>query len=120
MSDEKLGRRGNMVARRVLKKDPASDAYVDTDEVRWWFWCPGCEELHTYSTPRWTRTGTDDRPSFTPSLLVTYGELKKRCHLYLTEGMLGFLGDCTHELKGQNVPIPEPPEWLEGEGEVHP
>ncbi len=116
MSDNEFGRRGNMVARRIVDKDRKP-----TGEVMWWFWCPGCEECHAYTLPHWKRSGTDDQPSFTPSLLVTHGkEHPGRCHLYLTDGKLKFLGDCTHALKGQTVPIPEPPKWLHDDGEVTP
>lgn len=112
---EKLGRRGNMVAHNV------SDMKGNSLGLHWWFWCPGCDELHAYTTPRWTRTGTDDAPTFQPSLLVTYGKTSnKRCHLFLRDGKLRFLGDCTHKLAATTVPIPEPPDWLIDEGEQHP
>jgi len=29
------------------------------------------------------------------------------CHYFLKGGMLQFLGDCTHTLAGQTVPLPE-------------
>lgn len=103
MSDE-YGRRGNMVRTRIVKSDGG-----DSGEEHWWFLCPGCEEAHAYTVPRWTRTGTDDAPTFSPSLLCTGA---KRCHLFLRDGVLEFLGDCEHPLAGQKVPLPEPPEWL--------
>lgn len=31
------------------------------------------------------------------------------CHLLLTDGQLQFLGDCTHGLAGQTVPLPDYP-----------
>lgn len=126
MSEDLLGRRGNMVARRVLEQETKQPTQV----VRWYFHCPGCEDLHCYTVgppngqePRWTRTGSDEKPSFAPSLLVrcTYPpgwkkgqheEEKTVCHLFLREGVLEFLGDCTHTLKNQKVPLPEPPVWL--------
>lgn len=113
-----FGRRGNMVARRVVKINEATGLTDPTGEVMWWFWCPGCEEAHTYTLPGWTRTGTDEKPTFAPSLLMTEREPRpsetvvRRCHLFLREGILDFLGDCTHKLAGQKVPLPEPPDWL--------
>lgn len=106
---EPLGRRGNMVARRI--RDSAG---ADLG-VHWWFWCPGCDDLHAYTevSGYWTRSGSDAAPSFSPSLLVTYGDAdQRRCHLYLTNGQLRFLSDCTHDLAGKTVPLPEPPAWL--------
>lgn len=29
------------------------------------------------------------------------------CHCFVRNGMIEFLGDCTHKLSGQTVPIPE-------------
>lgn len=106
--NEPLGRRGNMVVNRIVNAKGE-----DEGQIHHWFWCPGCDELHAYTTPRWARTGTDDAPTFTPSLLVTYGkDNPKRCHLFLRGGVLDFLSDCTHALAGQKAPLPEPPEWL--------
>jgi len=31
-----------------------------------------------------------------------------RCHLYLTGGMVRYLGDCTHAMVGQSVPVQPP------------
>ena len=107
MTEEQRGRRGNMVMNRV------ADSKGTDLGLHWWFWCPGCDELHAYTTPRWTRTGTDAKPTFAPSLLCTWGaDNPARCHLFLREGVLEFLNDSTHALGGSKVPLPEPPEWL--------
>lgn len=73
------------------------------------FWCPGCQELHAYG-PTWTFNGDLDKPTFTPSLLVRYLEISgpnkgKRCHLYLTNGIIKYLSDCTHSLRSTDVPL---------------
>lgn len=56
------------------------------------------------------------RPTFKPSILVTLrwsendaSEKDEVCHSFVTDGQIQFLGDCTHELAGQTVPIPEWP-----------
>lgn len=83
--------------------------------------------------PQWTWNGELTTPSFQPSVLVrgirqdmtdeelaeydyaavrqTSAELLAskfgtRCHLYVVDGQIQFLADCTHELAGQTVPIP--------------
>lgn len=45
----------------------------------------------------------------------TIGEeyIETVCHCYVTDGIIQFLDDCTHSLKGQNVPIPDFPEYHE-------
>jgi hypothetical protein len=76
------------------------------------FRCPGCGSTHAVRVtgndpgPRWTYNGDPERPTFSPSILVTWGRLSKRCHSFVRAGEIEFLGDCTHELAGKTVPIP--------------
>ena len=97
------------------------------------FFCPGCGEYHRIRIegnehPLWTFNGNYERPTFTPSILVNgvqaeldesgewtgewiYGAdgkpLPQVCHSFVTDGQIQFLGDCTHSLGGQTVPIPD-------------
>lgn len=83
------------------------------------FRCPGCDENHVitvdppagYSGPRWTWNRDAERPTFSPSILVTVrdpdGEIPdETCHSFVTDGRIQFLGDCTHALAGQTVDLP--------------
>lgn len=121
--DPELGRRGNM----VLRKETQSDGQTPTGCFYWWFFCPGCRHAHYFRTgtptdpndkrPLWTRSGTDESPTFAPSLKLSYQdpETKKAvvaCHLFLKSGQLQLLTDCSHDMAGKTVPLPEPPEWL--------
>jgi hypothetical protein len=101
------------------------------------FWCPGCEEMHVVS-PGWTFDGNYERPTFSPSVLVTSGCKTpqfqagescwctfnaeavaagrepsgfqcSRCHLFVKAGHIEFLGDSTHKLAGQTVEMQAPP-----------
>jgi len=95
--------------------------WSDGTPFGWAHWCPGCEEYHSFAVNRpqvngaqWTFDGNMDKPTFNPSMLVhTYEHdgttVKDVCHYFLHEGQLKFLGDCTHALKGQTVPLPEDP-----------
>lgn len=83
--------------------------------------------------PRWSWNGDAERPTFTPSVLVRSGhhadgtdpstcficqECRENpsddhrgfkcyvCHSFVVDGAMQFLGDCTHALAGQTVPIP--------------
>lgn len=109
----------------VLRSNPeAPDSeLVDTGTVAVWFWCPGCEQAHAvyvggnYTGPKWTWNGSVELPTFTPSILVNGREGLRnpavpRCHSFVTNGRIQFLGDCTHALANQTVDIPRPPEWL--------
>lgn len=98
------------------------------------FWCPGCDEAHgpivervKPERPLWEWNGDRDRPTLSPSILVTgvrrpteeeyqrliRGEQVPRdprvCHSFVRDGQIQFLGDCTHALKGQTVQIPDWP-----------
>lgn len=75
------------------------------------FYCPGCKHHHVYDSTKWKFNGDFDKPTFSPSLLnrSSFGpqhELRV-CHLFLTDGKLQFCSDCTHELAGKTVELPE-------------
>jgi hypothetical protein len=112
-----------------------------TDGIRsMTFECPGCGMSHMVNVastvhPVWTWNGSMDRPTFTPSVLVSWDSMseaaRKRsrifreqhgrypdhaenpydehhvCHSFVTDGRIQFLGDCTHALAGQTVDLPE-------------
>lgn len=55
-------------------------------------------------------------PTFEPSILVTCrwmasdSEMKDDvCHSFVRDGRIQFLGDCTHELAGKTVDLPDWP-----------
>jgi hypothetical protein len=93
------------------------------------FWCPGCNMAHgikhgSGSGPRWTWNGDVAKPTFKPSILVRWSVPAPRepddppdkiCHSFVTDGMIQFLGDCTHALAGQTVPLPV---WDYGQREL--
>lgn len=70
------------------------------------FWCPGCD-MHHVINDGWTITGTPDSPTFSPSVLVLPSGGVKRCHSFVRDGVIEFLGDCDHELRGRTVPLPD-------------
>lgn len=71
--------------------------------------CPGCDGPHMVRVGPggWTWDGNAERPTFSPSLLTRGGESGATCHLFVRDGQIQFLGDCTHALAGQTVPMPE-------------
>ncbi|MBM3603622.1 MAG: ammonia monooxygenase [Alphaproteobacteria bacterium] len=92
------------------------------------FMCPGCDEMHhvTVDGSRgWTLNGDADAPTFNPSVLVQgvrrftdaeharvmAGEEvepePRTCHSFVRDGQIQFLNDCTHQLAGQTVPLPD-------------
>ena len=104
------------------------------------FWCPGCNKAHaiTYGGTGWIWDGNAERPTFSPSILVTSGHYAGPkggcwckwneehpddptsfacgvCHSFVRDGQIQFLGDCTHALAGQTVPIPPWPNGAGGE-----
>lgn len=66
--------------------------------------CPACKCAHVLDN-RWTFNGNMEKPTFRDSIAInTVGYV---CHSYVTDGMIQFLADCTHDLKGQTVPLQE-------------
>ncbi|UVL26248.1 DUF6527 family protein [Pseudomonas donghuensis] len=79
-----------------------------------WFWCKGCDGPHSLqvgegSGPRWGYNGNPDAPTFTPSVLSSYRQHDrlKVCHSFVTGGRIQYLSDCTHQLAGQTIDLPE-------------
>jgi len=90
--------------------------------------CPACKFAHKFDS-RWTFNGDFAKPTFRASMLVKwfryddfksvsdgtakvgpdgkYPGLDIVCHSFVTDGKIQFLGDCTHELVGQTVDLPE-------------
>ncbi|MDM9245074.1 DUF6527 family protein [Klebsiella pneumoniae] len=88
------------------------------------FICPGCGFPHQVTIgqgegPRWDWNHDYVRPTFNPSILVTWEEpsdnpahfddrtkdLHHICHSFVRDGLIQYLADCTHELAGQTVPL---------------
>ena len=108
----------------VLMRQPPSDRVS--------FFCPGCQESHTINTT-WQITGTDERPTVAPSVLMMSGHYApghkpgscwctykldhpgewsptcRRCHSFIRDGQIQFLSDCSHALAGQTVSLPPYP-----------
>lgn len=105
-----------------------------TEEGNLLLWCPGCKMAHHIKVgdgpgPRWTWNGNMTKPTFSPSLLVTMPthvppvtaenleewkrapwvqtRIERICHSFIADGQIQFLNDCTHELAGQTVPLPD-------------
>jgi hypothetical protein len=87
-----------------MKISPISNPSIHTHL----FFCPGCKQGHGFSVPPHTYNNDPDKPTVRASLLVGgNGGAKYRCHSYITDGKIQFLDDCTHDLKGQTVELPE-------------
>lgn len=79
------------------------------------FWCPGCDGPHCVPTVKsahqaglWYWNGSLDRPTLEPSLLTRYGgETTLVCHLFVRDGKIEYLSDCTHRLAGQTIDVPD-------------
>lgn len=81
------------------------------------FWCPGCDGLHAFWTKggpvvngheqNWTFNGDGDKPTIFPSLDVGKNLPNHHCHSWIKDGMIEFLSDSYHSLKGKTVPIPD-------------
>lgn len=89
---------------------------IEGTKGQYMFYCPGCKGYHSVWTadeghqhPIWGFNGDVEKPTITPSIRVEYPTPEKLniCHSFIKEGMIQFLGDCTHNLAGQTVELPE-------------
>ncbi len=80
------------------------------DLVHLFFHCPGCDTTHGLRVKgpgSWTWNESLERPTISPSLLVDQDRPERRCHSFIRDGRIEFLGDCHHELKGKTVELPD-------------
>ena len=107
-----------------------------TDDKHAEFKCPGCNSLHSITVNcenSWEWNGDLEKPTIKPSILVVgthltsrgetdynnwvdagfpnrnvkiFESVETRCHSFITDGMIQFLSDCSHNLAGQTVPLP--------------
>ena len=83
------------------------------DERSVMFYCEGCKMAHRVivkgGKPIWEWNDDLEKPTISPYIRVQWedGEdyIKKVCHSYVKDGMIQYLGDCTHELAGKTVPL---------------
>jgi len=103
------------------------------------FYCPGCKRMHDIYVDKlhhvnWNFNGDFDKPTFSPSIKVTYrhpkgysnenpapaewsGEYEEDvCHSFVRDGKIQYLSDCTHDLAGQTVNMVGP-DYDENEGD---
>lgn len=90
----------------------------DPTDKRFIFMCPGCNAKHAVRVsgkdPIWKFNGDVVKPTFSPSLLVHPSWDERRCHSWIKDGMIQFLDDCSHQLQGQTVEIPDAVSWFKG------
>lgn len=85
--------------------------------IGYMFECPGCKEHHAVHVTEpnslgaiWKFNDDMEQPTFSPSLLQKFQRTnypKQVCHLFVRDGICEFLGDCTHELAGKKIPLPD-------------
>lgn len=77
------------------------------------WWCVGCEQIHCCNVaglqaerPRWKWNRSTTVPTLEPSVLKDPAKgATRRCHSFVRDGVVQFLGDSDHALAGQNVPM---------------
>lgn len=79
------------------------------EENGFMFFCPGCKCGHIFNTKEtelWKFNKDMEKPTLFPSYLTGHNNFTKNlCHSYIKDGMIQFLEDCYHGLKGKTVPL---------------
>lgn len=73
-----------------------------TNDGRLVFFCPACKCGHWFNKS-WEFNGDIEKPTISPSILVTRPPEEYRCHSFITDGKIRFLDDCSHEMKGKTI-----------------
>jgi hypothetical protein len=99
---------------------PKVRPFTDQNDVHsgWGIFCPACECVHIFDN-RWTFNGDEEKPTFSPSMLVyehPYADdIRPRCHSFVTDGKIAFCEDSGHEYAGQTLDLPDYHDIEEGE-----
>lgn len=90
---------------------------ISNEPGRFLFTCPACGCCHFFQVspagpPTWTWNANPASPTVQPSILVRGGGVGGRetegvCHSFIVDGRIQYCGDCTHELAGQTVDLPD-------------
>lgn len=76
----------------------------------------------THSGQSWSFNGDMQRPTFSPSMNESRNPAgphhnpdveSGRCHFIVTDGVINYCGDCTHELRGPHPMLPFDAEKVE-------
>jgi hypothetical protein len=123
----------------MSKLKPCKD--INGVQTGWSFYCPGCDKQHSVSNG-WQFNGDTNKPTFSPSILVIgkkepdvdpetgdfargangkyivdyrgvlVGATDTRCHSFITDGVIKYLSDCTHDLAGEEVALLPCESWF--------
>jgi len=87
-------------------------AIIKVEDDKLEFWCTGCGAYHSVplvGDDPWFFDGDYERPTILPSLVLhrvtETGKVVNTCHLCLTGGILYYLSDSEHRMRGQNIPL---------------
>jgi len=58
-------------------------------------------------TNNWSWNGDTEKPTLRPSILteLNYGGTHYRCHSFVNDGVVQFLGDCSHDKANTNLEL---------------
>lgn len=109
------------------KRNAAQSKVRRTSDGRLLWWCVACGRAHGGDSSRWVFNGDEEHPTFSPSFLVRSGHYIPdhtgdcwcvwnsahpnepsgfaciRCHTFVRNGQIQYLGDCSHEYAGKTV-----------------
>jgi hypothetical protein len=96
-----------------IEKVDKSKEFITYKSYDFVFFCPGCKRKHGFNVTGniiWEFNGDMLNPTVSPSINSSAhsgDRLIYRCHSFVKDGKIQFLSDCTHELAGQTVELPE-------------
>ena len=88
-----------------MKLHTAKYNFNGIEGTQYLFFCPACGNAHGPVVPRWSFNGDLEKPTFSPSILAKVDD--RVCHSYVTDGKIQYLDDCSHNLRGQTIDLPD-------------
>lgn len=98
----------------IVKKTAVVNQAGEFQYDHYTWWCPGCQQIHIWQVggpTSWEFDGNMEKPTVSPSILTHVRE-DRGCHVFIVAGMIQFLPDSWHGLKGMTIPMAELPDWV--------
>lgn len=92
-------------------------SFTDSEGQKVMMFMPGYNDIVMIPVggPGWYWNGDKRQPTFSPSILTrtNRGEKQIRNHVFVRNGVIEYLRDCSHELAGEKILLPRLEDWPE-------
>jgi hypothetical protein len=90
-----------MVSKIIAFKNPAPGRHTHM------FMCPACGYAHCFTASELQYNGHDLKPTLLKPVKISGHIALKKCESTITEGMITFAANCSHDCAGMTMELPD-------------